>query len=506
MAAFNFLPQHIVANPFVLFYKTETTEHREKLRTVFPLVIGAIDSAFLQAEHEAEAVAQRIRDRIARLERRSEAARAWEGEAFALYGRARELSLLPEERKPATLAECLVALRRVAATRELPAYQAGSAETASDELRALRRRDADLDQQLGDLRRQLIRLQDLREEMMRYSASVGRQSGRLDSVGWLQRELRPNAPCPLCKSVTNEAATELALLEEAASQLANELKAVENTPAVLAKEETAVLEEIVSIEDSLRSVRETRAELESSLSKEAGHHQRLEEVFRFIGRLEQAVSNFALSADDSTLALEVKHLQEQHAELRKRLDSSARNARERAALRFVSQQLGRFAGILQLERADDIIELRVRQLSLSFEDPRSGRQDYLWEIGSGENWMGYHLATLLSLHALFKNAKTSPVPSFLIIDQPSQVYFPAGTFDAATDQSSAALSNDERKLRRVFELLGDAAKSMGIQIIVLEHAPPQVWNGLEHVHLVQEWRVDVDLLIPRAWLDQEKQL
>lgn len=54
MAAFNILPQHVVANPLVLFYKTETTEHREKLRTIFPLVLGAIDASYLQAEHELD--------------------------------------------------------------------------------------------------------------------------------------------------------------------------------------------------------------------------------------------------------------------------------------------------------------------------------------------------------------------------------------------------------------------------------------------------------------------
>jgi hypothetical protein len=38
MAAFNFQPQHIVANPYTFFFKADTTEHREKLRIIFPLV------------------------------------------------------------------------------------------------------------------------------------------------------------------------------------------------------------------------------------------------------------------------------------------------------------------------------------------------------------------------------------------------------------------------------------------------------------------------------------
>lgn len=51
MAAFNFLPQHIVANPYTLFFKADTTEHREKLKMVLPLVVGAIDNEYLVAAH-----------------------------------------------------------------------------------------------------------------------------------------------------------------------------------------------------------------------------------------------------------------------------------------------------------------------------------------------------------------------------------------------------------------------------------------------------------------------
>jgi hypothetical protein len=45
MMAFNFQPQNIVANPDVMFFKADTTEHREKLKTIFPYILGAVTSA-----------------------------------------------------------------------------------------------------------------------------------------------------------------------------------------------------------------------------------------------------------------------------------------------------------------------------------------------------------------------------------------------------------------------------------------------------------------------------
>jgi hypothetical protein len=48
MMAFTFQPQNIIANPNVLFFKTDTTEHREKLKTIFPYVLGAVTPAILE--------------------------------------------------------------------------------------------------------------------------------------------------------------------------------------------------------------------------------------------------------------------------------------------------------------------------------------------------------------------------------------------------------------------------------------------------------------------------
>ena len=40
--AFVFQPQNVVANPDVLFFKADTNEHREKLKNIFPYVLGAV--------------------------------------------------------------------------------------------------------------------------------------------------------------------------------------------------------------------------------------------------------------------------------------------------------------------------------------------------------------------------------------------------------------------------------------------------------------------------------
>lgn len=40
-----------------------------------------------------------------------------------------------------------------------------------------------------------------------------------------------------------------------------------------------------------------------------------------------------------------------------------------------------------------------------------------------------------------------------------------------------------------------------MQIIVLEHADESAWEGVSNMHLVEEWRVENNKLIPNEWLD-----
>ncbi|MCP3473423.1 DUF3732 domain-containing protein [Bradyrhizobium sp. CCGUVB1N3] len=60
---------------------------------------------------------------------------------------------------------------------------------------------------------------------------------------------------------------------------------------------------------------------------------------------------------------------------------------------------------MDLTTAAGIAQLGRREAATT---GRSGnRPDYLWEIGSGENWMAYHLAALLTLHGVFLTRGTT---------------------------------------------------------------------------------------------------
>jgi len=116
-------------------------------------------------------------------------------------------------------------------------------------------------------------------------------------------------------------------------------------------------------------------------------------------------------------------------------------------------------------------------------------------MGSGENWVGYHLIGHLALHKWFTE-RSRPVPRFLFLDQPSQVYFPSKT---VAESSTVAVEEDDwPAVSRMFRLIFDVVEGMspGFQIVITEHAEmDEAWF---QDAVVERWRGG-QKLIPDDW-------
>ena len=133
---------------------------------------------------------------------------------------------------------------------------------------------------------------------------------------------------------------------------------------------------------------------------------------------------------------------------------------------------------------------------------QSGRNDYLWEIGSASNWLSYHIALILALHRFFQTKSSVNIPNFIVFDQPSQVYFPRTRY--SLDEAELQLNDDDKNaVRKIFESLSVFVKDAGfeIQIIVTEHADDDIWGNIpdSRIHLVEKWRNNIKL-VPVEWL------
>ncbi len=259
-------------------------------------------------------------------------------------------------------------------------------------------------------------------------------------------------------------------------------------------------------EEAISKARQKRKFLENQSNAEAASRQRVRQIYLFVGRVEQALENVATSRNVDDLARRVKILADEITVLRRDLDPNTQRNRLNAALDTVSVKIADYARRLNLEHSSENVRLNAKELTLQF-SPLSGRTDYLWEVGSGQNWVGYHIAGLLALHEHFVSLPRNPVPRFLMIDQPSQVYFPEAWPDlesATSDAPEAARSADIAGVHRIFEALGHFLETIpNFQIIVTEHAGAITREGIANVHVVGNWREGQgDFLIPNEWITQ----
>lgn len=135
--------------------------------------------------------------------------------------------------------------------------------------------------------------------------------------------------------------------------------------------------------------------------------------------------------------------------------------------------------------------------------PRPFDLAYLSEIGSGSNWLSYHLAMLLALHQFYLSQPNSPVPSFLVLDQPSQVYFPKNLVRRPDEEEQELTLRDEDidAVHKAFEVLSKVViQAKGeLQVIVLDHASRDLWGDIPGIVGLKEWRDGIKL-VPMKWL------
>lgn len=511
MAAFNFQPQHIVANPYTFFYKADTTEHREKLRVIFPLVLGATDASTLAKQRELKDT-EREHDRLQReLDARLSAARSWEAEIESYYLQARSLGLLPDSTPHEagwSLDKYMLELQKVPETiktMDIPDIKEGTSDAAATELTLLINEEDRLAQEIGSIRRRLGKLDQLSSSVDEYSHTLTSQEDRMQGVGWFEENLQNTHQCPVCAAIHTEENPRLAELQNLALELKSLAASVHQAPAKLDKELAVLRQELREREAAISKARQKRKYVESRSNELSAQRQRIRQIYLFVGRVEQALENVSASRNVGDLREQVQALAKKISGLKQDLDPRTQRDRLNAAIESVSGKITQYARLLQLEHATENLRLNIRELSLQF-GRLSGRTDFLWEVGSGQNWVGYHVAGLLALHEHFISLSGNPVPRFLVIDQPSQVYFPEAwpsMEQAPNGQTKIENSPDIEGVRRIFSALSQFMDAVAnqFQVIVTEHAGSITWQGIPHVHLVGNWRKGHDeFLIPASWL------
>ncbi|MGJ8592925.1 MAG: DUF3732 domain-containing protein [Aquaticitalea sp.] len=503
MVSFVFQPQYIIANPRTLFYRSDTYEHREKLKTIFPYVLGAIDNKILRAQEEIKELIKDAAILEKEIENNEKLSSKWDSQIKTYYLRAKEFGLLAQSPYPSdkwsaeNYMRYLRGIPQRIANDGLPQIEIGVTNDITTKINNLKNNEIEISQEIEYLRTRQILIKNVYSSNIEYNQAILDQYGRTASVDWFSRKLN-NEVCPFCKTSsddTREYVKKLSIVSESIKEKASSSNEIRK---VLDKEILDLNKSLKSKEDSLNKVRTELNGLQRVDAKYKSQNQSSSSVLRFVGELESKLSDYDTLFQDKGLLADLTGIRFKINELRKIIDRDKIKQKQKNAINRIQSSIEHYSKIFNAERSDDPAELDVINLTLKFLGNK--REDFLWEIGSGSNYMAYHISTALALQELFLRNESHPVPNFLFFDQPSQAYFPE------LNAEEIIKSDDIERVKRIFKALNEAiVRTKGkLQIIVLEHAGSNVWSEFASVHKVFRWRDDEDdkALIPDDWLDK----
>jgi hypothetical protein len=511
LVAFNFLPQHIVANPNILFYKSDSYKHKEKLKKVLPYALGIVDVEYLTKARDLARLQKALDALLREEEMRRRAFASWEAEVRALWSEAVELGLAAEvdgvstESRIQSLKALNDAHQNGQFVERLRTPRYGYSNRLFREATEL---EESAQKEVDDLARELRDYERLSDRAKELAVAVNTEKSRVVNLDWLQRSLVRDEACVVCGSKTNHTHAVVKRLAKELSMVSRMSDALMEGP-IVDRQLEGLRGTLSEAEDALHEARMRRVQLEP---KDSAPLDSLGRAFVLLGRLQALLMALATLEGESDLAERIGTTRKKIEELEGYFEDAGRHEREREVGRKLSFLIEGYASRFKL-KPESVIALDQTELTLSFSRKQQVRKEYLWEIGSGANWMAYHLATFLALHEYFTEPTrvNGPVFSFLAIDQPSQVYFPstlsgANLLDGQTSQATrlrGTRDDDVADTRLIFEALvrGIERAKFRYQIIVLEHADRSIWGEVPHMHEVKAWKDEGDGLIPREWLN-----
>ena len=447
-------------------------------------------------------IAQRKRD-LRRLEQELRAASStvnvWKTEAHRWLRQAIDLGLLPPGTSlPEEWLEILGLLREITgATSRSARPTLESIDTSLARLEQLRSEETAAAVELSENRNRYNEIRRLLQSSESYGSAIRVQRDRLNLSRWIRSRARPISDALV--QMSSQGRQDIDALCAALEGIEMRIRSHPTMSDTLEKERIRLS---ASLERSIRVLTQIRQEiavLEQESDETSESVYRSDQVDRFLGRLEQGILLYDRTEEDASLQQQISDLTTRIAELRRYMSEADVQRRLNNALRSVESHASSIVPKLDAEWPEAPIRLSIKDLTLQV--IQGTREDYLWEIGSGANWLAYHVALTLSLQRFFLDQPHHPVPGLLIYDQPSQAYFPRGIVRSDESDEPEWSDEDVVAVRKVFQAVADEVYRAegGLQAIIMDHAANDVWGSVSGITVVEDWR-DGSSLIPGDWL------
>lgn len=462
-----FQKQGLVANKDQLFYRQNEQYQPQAIRDTLPILLGVSSHDRYELESKLRTAQRELRINTKQLEQARDAVDTSHEKAIGLYSEAKTVGVIGKTDGNPNADGIIEALRSALSWKpEMLPDDDGS-------------RISRLEEELGQLREERrntqARIDSARQFAKRaggYEGEAAEQVDRLASIKALPKDPETGEwQWPFSER-------NLALESPVADVLLNELASLDEELRIATGQRPkleAYLAELDGKADEIAgSIREKEAELSAAISANeviAQMGTRNNAAARVVGRISLFLETLLPNEDLARLGAENRRIKNKVQQLEDQIGADDSNERLASILNNISAQVTRYIQEFDAEFGSYPARLDLSQLTIIFDRPE--RPVPMSRTGGGENHLAYHLSALLALH-LFAAQNNRPIPRFLLIDQPTQVYFPSEQVykDADGSVQKTEADADLEAVRRLFELLLKFTQDdvRGFQLIVTEHA------------------------------------
>jgi len=488
---YSFQPQDLVAQRNFLFYNQADNFSAQAIKDTLPYFLGVLREDTIRIEQEIAAKKRELNRNEKELKEYERLKQDGSKKIFELTEEAKQLNLLNSDILITDETQAMTALKEVLLW-ETNMIEVAQGENAN--LKKLIDEKNDLSKELGLLNDDVKAVKAFINQTSDYSTEATQQKVRLESIKLFGDTEAVLHNCPLCSQTIETDIPSISAINKSLTELSANL----TTTIVEQPKLGQYVEKLSLSQENLKKEIEIRQNGIKAIYLEQDESVRLRDVNlrrgKVIGKVSLFMESFRVVEEDTSLQSKIELLRTQIATLEELVSSEEKENRLNAVLNQINNQMTNWASGLDLEHQDAPIRFDIKKLTIFADTPT--KSIALNHMGSGANWVAYHLLIHFALHKHFVKAKR-PVPRFLILDQPSQIYFPP---EQDLNQSGEiTASSDETAVKQMYEFIFRITKELApdFQVIIIDHAKLNFPDFTDSI--TEEWR-NGQKLIPTSWI------
>jgi len=506
-AFYLFQKQGLVASKELLFYRQAEEHLPQTIRDTFAVLFGISNVGDMETEASRRATQRELKIAQKELKLAQEAEDALDTRGLGLLAEARTVGI-PFSNTPNSAALSTEGAENdlVASLREVLTWRPGKVPLlAESDMAKLQARRSSLRTERRQVLDQITSAQRYIKGASDFQIEAQEQRSRLESINALPRASNGAWQWPFLKEAD-------ARMDGIAQSLLAELSSLDSELRHVGGARPRLDEHLGALTDRASQLKEAIRQVEIDLNaavltdeKAAAQEDANAQALKVQGRVSFYLDSLNSSNTISTLKLKVDRLQAKLDQLNQKAgaDDDA-DARMESVITHISSTMTMLVKEFKAFFSEFPFRLDMRNLTVVVQRP--GNPVPMIRTGGGANWLAYHISALLALHH-YASENRIPIPRFLMLDQPTQVYFPSiAIYESVAGDSEQVkrVDADLEASKKLFETLLHYTSVLvpGFQLIVTEHA--NFADDWFQNALVEDPWMNPPALVPQDWPSWQK--